>query len=331
MKNKLSRIKDRHLIKNQALIILLVLLIVIFSITEPKFLTLLNIRNIIVQNAHLAVLSMGVAMIMISGGVDLSIGYQISMSAVIMTMLITKYGIHPAPAIVLGIIICMLTSVLNILLSMKLGGHTMIITLGTMAGFQGISYTISNASTFINLPNSFLFIGQGSILGIPVNLLVMAVVFVFTMILMEKTYIGKRIYACGDNPESARLAGIKVIKVKIGVFAMAGILTGLSAWMLSARSGSANSSSGVGMEFTGITACVLGGVSLKGGEGKVWKVLVAVYVLGVLSNGMQFVGLGTYAQYIVKCILMLFSVGLSNNAFSFKRKRTAVMQDNIKL
>lgn len=324
---KIHRLSN-NLFKDWALVILLALLVIFFSICEPRFFSVLNLKNILIQNSHVAILAMGTSLIMISGAVDLSQGYQISTIAVVMTLLITTKNVPVFAAAVIGIGIGILFSVINMLLSLWLKAHPMIITLATMAVFEGVSYTISNARTFINLPRSFLYVGQGSLWGIPLNFLLMLLIVLFTVIFLEKTYIGKRIYACGDNNEAARLAGIKVIKIKLGVFAFAGALTGIAALVLAARSGSANSSTGVGMEFTAITACVLGGVALQGGEGKPWKVLIAVYVLGVLANGMQFIGLGTYAQYIVKGILMLFSVGLSNNVFMLKSKtkRSAVSE-----
>ena len=129
---------------------------------------------------------------------------------------------------------------------------------------------------------------------------------------MAKTSIGRKVYAAGDNPEAARLAGLNVRKIKILAFTFAGLLVGVSAVLFSARNGYANATTGSGIEFTGITACVLAGVALKGGEGILWKAIVAVYVLGVLTNGMQLLGLGTYPQYIAKGALMLLSLYLSN-------------------
>lgn len=309
--------------KDWALLILLAGMIIVFSIGSPQFFSLLNIKNILIQNSYIAILSMGTCLIMISGSIDLSQGYQISVIGVVTTMLITRSGVPVAVGILIGILIGIACSVANMGLSLWFKAHPMIITLATMAILQGVSYTISGAKTFNGFPNTFLFLGQGSIGKIPFNIILMAIIVLFTTILLGKTYIGKRIYACGDNPEAARLAGIKVTQIKIAVFALAGVMVGLSALVLASRSGSANSSTGVGVEFTAITACVLGGVSLKGGEGKPWKVLIAAYVLGVLSNGMQFIGLGTYSQYIAKGILMLFSVGLSNNAFMIKKKQKA--------
>jgi ribose/xylose/arabinose/galactoside ABC-type transport system permease subunit len=140
----------------------------------------------------------------------------------------------------------------------------------------------------------------------------MIVILLIVGFIMNKTYIGRYVYAAGDNPESARLAGLKVSKIKVLAFTFGGLLVGIAAVLLSSRAGSADSTTGLGLEFTGITACVLAGVALKGGEGTLWKVIVAVFVLGILSNGMQLIGLGTYPQYIAKGVIMLVSIWLSN-------------------
>lgn len=294
--------------------ILLVVLIVAFAVLNGNFLTPRNLTNILTQNAHIAVCSCAVMMIMISGGCDLSIGYQMSVAAVLMAKTVQE-GIFPVPvAIVMGILLCMLLGGFNGVMGHVLKSHTMMITLGTMSVFRGISFLLSGSKTFNHLPDSFMFLGQGRLFGaVPVNVIIMLVIVIVVGFVMSKTSIGRKVYACGDNPEAARLAGLNVPKIKILVFIFAGLLVGIAALLLAARSGSADSgSSGPGIEFTGITACVLAGVALKGGEGTLWKVIVAVYVLGVLSNGMQLIGLGAYPQYIATGIIMLASLYLSN-------------------
>ena len=201
----------------------------------------------------------------------------------------------------------------NGFMGIKLKSSTMIITLGTMAIFQGISYLISESKTYHKLPKSFMYLGQGKLFGwLPLNVVIMAVIVVIVAFVMGRTSIGRKVYAAGDNPEAARLAGLNVARIKILSFTVAGVLVGIAAILLAARSGSADSSTGVGIEFTGITACVLSGVALKGGEGTLWKVIVAVFVLGVLANGMQLINLGTYPQFIAKGVIMLASLYLTN-------------------
>lgn len=300
-------------ISNFSMPILLLLLVVTFSILSDKFFTPLNLTNILVQNVHIAICATGVFMIMVSGGCDLSIGYQMSVSAVLVAKLLSNGVMGVFPAVLLGILICVALGCFNGVMSIVLNSPPMIVTLGTMAIFQGISFLISGSKTYHNLPKSFMFLGQGKVFGvIPLNALIALLLIVIVGIILSRTHVGRKIYAVGDNPDAARLAGLNVAKIKILVFTCAGILVGISAILLAARSGSADSNTGAGIEFTGIIACVLSGVALKGGEGTLWKAIVAVFILGVLSNGMQLINLGTYPQYIAKGIIMLVSLYLSN-------------------
>ena len=294
--------------------ILLVLLIIIFSILSDKFFTAVNLTNILVQNVHVAVCSCAVMMIMVSGGTDLSIGYQMSVAAVLMAKTISDGVLSVPVAIIVGILLCMVLGTFNGLMGQVLKSHTMIITLGTMSIFRGISNLISGSKSISGLPDSFLFLGQYRLFDvIPINVIIMVVIIVIVAVIMGKTSIGRKIYAVGDNPEAARLAGLKVAKIKVLVFTFGGLLVGIAALLLAARSAyAASDTSGPGIEFTGITACVLAGVALKGGEGTLWKAIVAVYVLGVLSNGMALINLGTYPQYIATGLIMLVSLYLSN-------------------
>ena len=293
--------------------ILLILLLIFFTIMSDKFFTTLNLTNILVQNVHTAVCTTGVFIIMVSGGCDLSIGYQMAVAAVLVAKAISTGSLPIAIAIVLGILLCMLLGTFNGVMSQVLKSHTMIVTLATMAVFQGIAYLITDSKNIHNLPKAYMYIGQGKLFGfLPLNIVIAVVVIVIAGIIMAKTSIGRKVYAAGDNPEAARLAGLNVKKIKILAFTFAGLLVGIAAVLFSARNGYANATTGSGIEFTGITACVLAGVALKGGEGTLWKSIVAVYVLGVLTNGMQLLGLGTYPQYIAKGALMLISLYLSN-------------------
>ena len=302
-----------QIVSNFSMPILLLLLIVVFSILSDRFLTPLNLTNILVQNVHIAICATGVFMIMISGGCDLSIGYQMSVAAVLVAKLLSNGTVSVPVAIIMGIAICVALGCFNGVMSIALNSQPMIVTLGTMAIFQGISYLISGSKTYHNLPRSFMYLGQGKLFGkVPLNAVIALVIIVIVGIILSRTHVGRKIYAVGDNPEAAKLAGLNVAKIKILVFTCAGILVGISAILLAARSGSADSSTGTGIEFTGIIACVLSGVALKGGEGTLWKAIVAVFVLGVLSNGMQLINLGTYPQYIAKGIIMLVSLYLSN-------------------
>jgi len=308
-----TKINVSQIISNISLVILLLLSVLIFSLLSDKFFTQLNLTNILVQNIHVVVLSAAVMILMVIGGVDLSVGFQISVAAVLVAKAMSVWSFPVWLAILLGIVACIIMGTFNGYMGIKLKSHTMIISLGTMAVFQGISYLIGDSKVYYNLPKSFMFLGQGRLFGwLPFNAIIMIVVLLIIGYIMNKTYFGRHIYAVGDNPEAARLAGLKVKRIKMMSYVLAGILVGITAILLSARSGSADSTMGPDLTFSGITACVLAGVALKGGEGTLWKVVIAVFVLGVLTNGMQLIGLGTYPQYIAKGTIMLFSIYMSN-------------------
>ena len=279
-----------------------------------------NIKNILVQNAYIIVSSIGMAFVIIGGGIDLSVGYQISLVGVITTISIQWFHLPVWCSVLIGLMIGTLLGAINGFLSVKLQVHPMVITLATMAIYQGISYIITNSNSIYGLPDSFKFIGQGKILGIPVSIIITVIVLIGATFFLSKTYPGRYIYALGGNGEAARLSGVNTSAMRVISFAICGFFVAVASILLVSRSGSMNSSVGAGTEFTCITAAVLGGVSMAGGEGKVWKVCVGAIILGVLSNGMQFVGLGVYPQYVAKGIILMAAISFDTYQKTAKSK-----------
>ena len=282
--------------------------------------TIENIKNILVQNAYIIVSSIGMAFVIIGGGIDLSVGYQISLVGVITTISIQWFHLPVWCSVLIGLMIGTLLGAINGFLSVKLQVHPMVITLATMAIYQGISYIITNSNSIYGLPDSFKFIGQGKILEIPVSIIITVIVLIGATFFLSKTYPGRYIYALGGNGEAARLSGVNTSAMRVISFAICGFFVAVASILLVSRSGSMNSSVGAGTEFTCITAAVLGGVSMAGGEGKVWKVCVGAIILGVLSNGMQFVGLGVYPQYVAKGIILMAAISFDTYQKTAKSK-----------
>ena len=291
-----------------AIVFMLFLLIVVFSIINPAFISGSNLLNILVQNSYIIIMTVGLTFVMISGGIDLSIGYQISLVGVFVAGMLTWWNLPVPIAIIGGLALGTLLGMLNGFLYIKLKVHSMIVTLATMAAFKGISYIISNSNSIFGLPKSYKFIGQGYIGPVPFPIILSLVVILLATFLLKKTYFGRFIHAVGGNEETARLAGIKIKKIKVSVFAICGFFVAMAAIIMVARAGSTNSSVGAGTEFSCITAAVLGGVSLKGGAGEVWGVVIGALIMGVLTTGMQIIGLGVYPQYIAQCIILLGAV-----------------------
>ncbi|HUX36508.1 MAG TPA: ABC transporter permease [Rectinemataceae bacterium] len=299
-----------NLVKRYAILFILFGLIVLFSLLSPYFFTQENLTNIFVQQSYVIIAAVGLSFVMISGGMDLSIGYQISAVGVTTAALVKWIGIPLPIALVAGIVMGTLMGAFNGWLSVRLKVHTLIVTLGTMTIFQGLSYIISRQSVILNLPAGFKFFGQGYLFDfLPFSVLLMALCVGIASFLLNLTWFGRHIYGVGSNEETARLSGVNVRAIRMLTFSICGFFVAISAIVLFGRSGSASSSTGPGVEFTAMTAAILGGVSFKGGEGKMWGLVTGVFILGVLSNGMQLVGMNTYVQYIVKGFALLLAVG----------------------
>ena len=296
-------------LKKYAILLVLLLIVAFFTILSPDFFSWENFMNILTQNSYVIIAAIGLSFVMIAGGMDLSIGYQMSLVGVITALLMTVFHMPVFLCMIIGICVGIVLGISNGFAAIKLKVHPLIITLGTMTIFQGLSYMISNSNSFYGLPSVFKYIGQGSVFGIPFCAVIMAICVIVASFILNKTYFGRYVYALGGNEEAARLAGVNINKMKVIVFAICGFFVAIATMVLVSRAGSANSSTGPGTEFTCMTAAVLGGISFKGGEGKVWGLVTGVLILGILSNGMQIIGLGTYPQYIAKGAVLLAAVG----------------------
>lgn len=309
MKNKLDAVFSKEFISKNVLLFVFIALIIVFSIMQPLFFSAQNFTNIVLQNSYLIVVSCGVGIIMISGGTDLSVSFEIALSAVIMAAGMMWWNLPIVVSILLGLLVAILLGIINGLLSVILKIHSMITTLATMTIFQGVAYLITENQSIFNLPPQFKVIGQGFTLGIPNTFIIALIVFALAYFFLNYTYYGRYIYAVGSNFQASQLSGINVRYMKVLAFAIGGFIIGIGTILLLSRTGSANATFASGTEFNAITAAVLGGISLKGGEGKIGGVFIGVLILGVLSNGMQLIGFDLNAQYIAKGTLLLLAIG----------------------
>lgn len=322
MKKFNKSIFTRDFISKNVLFLVLMLLVIVFSSIQPLFFSTQNFINILLQNSYLIVVSCGVSIIMISGGTDLSVSYEIALGAVVMAAGMMWWGLPIFVSVLLGLVVAVLLGIINGLLSVFLKIHSMITTLATMTIFQGVAYIITKNQSIFNLPAEFKVIGQGFILGVPNTFLIAVLVFLMTHFIMNFTYYGRYIYAVGSNFQAAQLSGINVRYIKVLAFATGGFIIGIGTILLLSRTGSANATFAAGTEFNAITAAVLGGISLKGGEGKVGGVFIGVLILGVLANGMQLIGFDLNAQYIAKGTLLLLAIGFDTYQRSESRVKS---------
>ena len=302
----------KDILREYIVILVLIFAVVLFGILEPNFLSWSNLGNILWQNSYMVIASLGMGILMISGGVDLSAGYNIGFSMSITAAALVWWSLPIPVAILLGVATSIILSTAVGFVAVKLKIHPMMVSLGTMSVFMGVAFLFTKSRTISGIPTEFKMIGQGSVFGfIPIAALVLVVVILAVGFMLRRTYFGRYLYSVGGNPDASHLAGIKVEKIRILASSVTGLLFGIAAILLVSRVGSASAGIATDVMFSTITACLLGGVTLQGGEGKVWGIVVGAFILGVLSNGMQLVGLGTYPQHIVKGLILIASMGFN--------------------
>lgn len=304
--------KIRRFVEKFYIFIVLFACIVFFSIAAPNFLTVLNLTNILIQNSYLIVATIGIAMIMISSGADLSVSYQIGIISVVLGKLLTKIGMSVVPALIIALALGAILGSINGLCAIKLKVHPMVATMATMTIYQGIAFVSSNSETYFDFPTAFKLIGQGKVGPIPICVIIMIVAIIVGYFMLNKTYFGRYIYSIGGNEEATRLAGVNTTRVRLMIFVVAGLFVAVAAIVLTARTGSASAGIAADAMFSCFTACILGGISFAGGGGNVLSVIVSVLIIGVMSNGIQMMGGSIYAQYIAKGIMLVAAIAYDN-------------------
>ncbi len=287
---------------------ILFILMALFSLTSPYFLTWRNLINIITQNTYFIIVAVGLSFVMIGGGIDLSVGYQMSLVGVITAMGMVVYHLPVGLAVSLGIVLGTVLGLINGLIVTSIKIFPLIATLATSTVFQGLSYIISKANTFRGYPEEFLFLTKGRVLGMPFDIFLALLVVVLVSFVYYETVFGFRLMALGGNEEAARLSGINTRKMKIAIYTICGFFTAVGTMVMISKANTTNSSFGPGTEFIGLTAAIVGGVSFMGGEGNIPSLVAGVFLLAVLGNGMQLAGWGTYAQFIVRGMILLGAV-----------------------
>jgi ribose transport system permease protein len=307
--------------KNVPFLILLFLLI-LFSFIAPKFMTFGNLRTLIRQVSFSGISAVGLMFVMISGGIDLSIGSQIVFSNVLLAIMMVDWKLPPALAIPLLLLVGTGLGAVNGFLCIKLKIHPLIITLGTSAIFKGLGFIINQSRNIMGFPDSFRWFGQGYVWGIPVPVIVMIVVALIGSFILTKTYFGRQIFALGGNEEAARLAGVHINRMKVILFMICGFISSITAVLLLSRVFAGQTVTGQGLEFDCLTAALLGGVSFKGGEGSVFGLMVGIIIIGVLNNAMQLASFPDFSQTVVKGSVLLIAVAFDVYQKNRKAKET---------
>jgi len=320
----ISRIRGQigSFAKKNVPLLILIFLLILFSFVAPNFLTFGNLRTLIRQISFAGISAVGLMFVMISGGIDLSIGSQIVFSNVLLAIMMVDWKLPPSLAIPLILLVGTGLGAINGLLNIKLKVHPLIITLGTSAIFKGMGYIINGSRNIMGFPDSFRWFGQGYVWGIPVPVIVLIVVALIGSFILTKTYFGRQIFALGGNEEAARLAGVNLDRMKVILFMICGFISAITTVLLLSRVFTGQTITGQGLEFDCLTAALLGGVSFKGGEGTIFGLMVGMLIIGVLNNAMQLATFPDFSQTVVKGAVLLIAVAFDVYQKNRKAKET---------
>ncbi|MCE4048758.1 ABC transporter permease subunit [Bacillus sp. Au-Bac7] len=287
----------------------LIILVIIVSILNPSFLEPLNLLNLLRQVAINALIAFGMTFVILTGGIDLSVGAILALSSALTAGMMVA-GVDPIVAILVGCILGALMGMVNGLFITKGKMAPFIATLATMTIFRGLTLVYTGGNPITGLGDNYLFqlFGRGYFLGIPVPAITMILAFAFLFILLHKTPFGRKTYSIGGNEKAALISGIKVPKVKIMIYSLSGMLAALAGAILTSRLNSAQPTAGTSYELDAIAAVVLGGTSLSGGKGRIFGTLIGALIIGTLNNGLNLLGVSSFYQMVVKGIVILIAV-----------------------
>lgn len=271
----------------------------------PNFLKADNLINVASQIVVIAIIAIGMTLVIVTGGIDLSVGSLVALSAVVAALLIERSGKEEATvgAMILAclgaVALCGLLGMATGTLITSFGLPPFIVTLGMMQIARGLAYRLAGGQSVYQVPDDFIWLGRGNSLGVPNAVLLMVALYVIAHIVMTRMTLGRYVYAVGGNPEAARLSGVPVKRVLILVYTLCGVCAGLGGIVLASRLKSGSPTFGQMYELSVIAAVVVGGTSLSGGEGNVIGTLIGAFIIGVIENGMNLMGLQNADQMIV--------------------------------
>ncbi|NRP20652.1 Ribose import permease protein RbsC [Ensifer adhaerens] len=310
--------KRGTLIQEYGIFLAFLLLAVILSFSNEYFLTPGNISNVLLQTSINGVLAIGMTFVILTRGIDLSVGSVVALAGMVSASFATTSataGIAGAPypffvALAIGILVGVACGIIVGFIVSRFSVPAFVATLGMLSAARGMTLIYGGGKPVPALTPELRWIGTGNILGIPMPVILLGIVFLASWWILTRTRFGRYIYAVGGNPHAAKTSGINVTRIRFLVYVISGGLSGLAGMMLSARTGSALPQAGIAYELDAIAAVVIGGTSLSGGVGRVTGTLIGALIIGVMNNGLDLMGIQSYYQQVLKGALIVGAVML---------------------
>lgn len=293
-----------------AALIVLCLILGIFPGTSEYFVTVKNLFNVLRQISTNLLLACGMTMVIILGGIDLSVGSVIALSGVLAAGGVVRYNLPIVPAMLLGLLVGIVFGLFNGFVISKTTIPPFIVTLATMNIARGFAGVYTGGSPVRVVTKEWQWIGAGYAFGVPVPVIIMILIFIISLLILNRTKMGRYIYAVGGNNLAATYSGINVSTVKFFVYTYSGIMAGLAGIILASRMYSGQPTAGEGAEMDAIAAVVVGGTSMAGGSGKLGGTLIGALIIGILNNGLNLMNVNSFWQTVVKGVVILLAVML---------------------
>jgi len=311
MSNGRNKLFSKEWLIEQKSVIALIFLIIVVSTLNPNFFTVDNILNILRQTSVNAIIAVGMTFVILTAGIDLSVGSVLALCGAIAASLIAM-EVPVAIAVPTALIAGALLGAVSGLIIAKGKVQAFIATLVTMTLLRGVTLVYTEgrpiSTGFTDTADIFAWFGTGYALGIPVPVWIMAFVFASAWFVLNYTRFGRYVYALGGNESATRLSGINVDRVKVGVYAICGFLAALAGIIVTSRLSSAQPTAGMSYELDAIAAVVLGGTSLMGGKGRIMGTLIGALIIGFLNNALNLLDVSSYYQMIAKAVVILLAV-----------------------
>lgn len=305
-------------LRDYGILVTFVVLFVALSVTTPAFLTQQNLLNIVFQTAPLAIAACGVTIVIISGGFDLSIGAVFAFAGVIAAYVAVH--VDPVLGLIAGLLVGPIIGAINGIAILVLRIHSFLATLAMSLMVRALGVMITGGFLLAVDDNAFLELGNGRVLGIRTPIVLCVAVALVCWFLLSRTAFGRYVYAIGGNEEAARLSGVRVGRVKVAAFALCGACASLAGIVAASRAGTGQTGVGVGMELSAIAAVVIGGTSILGGEGAIWRTILGVFLLALINNAFNILDVPTYYRDLVTGALILVAVSVNSLATSGRRR-----------